>query len=108
MYRIIAWAYHGPKPPGMGVRHLCGNSRCINPEHLTYGTQAENCDDTSRMGRTGNRKLTDDNVVDIRSRYTRGTGGSNRGNMRELCAEYGISQSVFSDIVRHKHYKHAG
>ena len=28
------------------VRHLCGNSRCVNPEHLRIGTSSENNSDT--------------------------------------------------------------
>ena len=36
--------------PGMVVRHLCGNSRCCNPEHLTLGSHRENMADKARSG----------------------------------------------------------
>jgi len=36
--------------PGMVVRHLCGNSRCCNPEHLKLGTHRENMADKARSG----------------------------------------------------------
>ena len=46
MHRFSAWLFHGLPPPGAQVvRHLCGNPRCIRPEHLKYGTFSENRQD---------------------------------------------------------------
>lgn len=41
---------HGPIPPGKQVRHLCGNKLCVNPEHLTIGTQSDNEKDKHHHG----------------------------------------------------------
>lgn len=38
-------------PEGMVVRHLCHNRKCVNPDHLTYGTQAENIQDSVQANR---------------------------------------------------------
>ena len=38
-----AWTLaHGDIPDGMTVDHMCGNTRCVNVEHLQLLTQAEN------------------------------------------------------------------
>lgn len=34
------------------ARHLCGNTICVNPEHLTEGTQADNMRDAARAGKS--------------------------------------------------------
>lgn len=36
---------HGDITKGLVVRHRCGDSRCVNPEHLIAGTQSENMRD---------------------------------------------------------------
>ena len=59
---------NGPIPEGLVIRHLCNNSWCINPKHLTVGTQADNISDRDRAGNTakgenhGNALLTNDQV----------------------------------------------
>ena len=43
-HRMLCWAFHGHVPPGSNVvvEHLCQNSMCWNPLHLTYGTKSTN------------------------------------------------------------------
>ena len=56
----LSWIAHkGEIPAGMCVLHKCDNRRCINPEHLWVGTQAENMRDMIEKGRDVRRKGSD-------------------------------------------------
>ena len=37
-------------PPGLLVRHLCGNKSCVEPSHLGFGTKRENACDAIMHG----------------------------------------------------------
>ena len=60
-----------------------------------------------RLGtwRSPNCKLEDAQVRDIRARYIPGTGSKERGNRRELAAEFGVSPYTISEIVQGHTYK---
>ncbi|XHY14232.1 hypothetical protein NeNHUV3_15110 [Nereida sp. NH-UV-3] len=46
-YQLIYWAGNALIPSSDDVvRHKCHNRRCINPLHLTHGTQRDNLNDT--------------------------------------------------------------
>jgi hypothetical protein len=47
-----AWALtNGAIPEGRVVMHACDNRKCVNPAHLSVGTQSDNLLDASRKGR---------------------------------------------------------
>jgi len=50
---------------GLVVRHKCDNPRCINPEHLSHGTQSDNVSDRDSRGRTF-RKITPEIIARVK------------------------------------------
>ena len=108
-HRISYRIYNGEIPHGMYVCHHCDNPRCVNPEHLFLGTQADNMHDCSVKGRKspsgsvgerhGMSKLSASQVIEIRERNSNGERGS------ELADEYGMSRSAISLIVNRHIWK---
>lgn len=43
--------HNGPIPSGMHILHSCDNKRCVNPDHLSIGTHAENMAEAGARGR---------------------------------------------------------
>lgn len=68
VHRLVAWAFLGPRPEGMQVRHLDGDKMNNRADNLAYGTAAENNKDkvvhgTSNKGiKNPKAKLTEQQV----------------------------------------------
>lgn len=59
-HRVAYCMCKGPIPEGEGyqgavVMHRCDNPRCVNPEHLSIGSQSENMRDCVTKGRLTHR-----------------------------------------------------
>jgi hypothetical protein len=78
----LAWelANSNPMPANLVVLHDCDNPSCVNPAHLTVGTQTDNVRDCVKKGRTCSgetnpkAKLTEDQVKQIRATYDKAAG----------------------------------
>lgn len=105
-HRFSYELHKGPIPSGLDVCHRCDVSSCVNPEHLFVGTRLENIRDCVRKGRhqhgeTGNSaKLTEAQVLDIRSRLDRKVSGA------RLARDFKVSESSISLIKMRINWKH--
>ena len=56
-HRVVYYALHPKTDPQLVIRHNCGNPACVNPAHLSVGTNADNARDMVRKGRSVGRKV---------------------------------------------------
>lgn len=107
VHRIAYVVYVGPIPPGFSVLHTCDNPRCVNPQHLWLGTQADNLRDMANKRRStyGERnpqaKLTVANVLRIRELYRRG-----RQTQQSIALIFGVADSAICNIINGKRWGH--
>lgn len=90
---------------GLVVRHSCDNSRCINPEHLSIGTQADNIRDMLERNRGAHhmrRKLSDSDADYIRANCkTYARGGFSQ---KAMAIKFGVDRSVIKNILDGRTY----
>lgn len=106
-HRFSYFLAHGPIPEGLCVCHKCDNPKCVNPDHLFLGTNADNIADMRKKDRhtRGEKvawaRLCDGDVKEIRSKYNPYivTAG-------QLAKEYGVNEKTIRRIVQGKTWKH--
>jgi HNH endonuclease len=103
-HRVSYEAFCEAIPNGMVVRHSCDNPSCINPDHLSLGTQADNAADRESRHRRnvcgemiGTAKLSASDVVAIKASKESGV---------TLAKKYGVSPSTISLIKIGKSWSH--
>lgn len=93
---------------GMVVMHSCDNRACVNPAHLSEGTNHDNVLDRERKGRgnqprgerSGRAKITSADAAAIRNAGERGVSGA------QLAAHYGITRSLVCQIQKRAIWRH--
>jgi predicted XRE-type DNA-binding protein len=112
-HRVVYELVIGPIPEGEGphgtcVCHACDNPKCIRPDHLFLGSNADNMRDRDEKGRAanqkgesnGNSKLTADQVSEIRRLYADGL------TQQAIADRFGIGQQQVSRVVNGKRWTH--
>lgn len=105
-HRVCYEAYKGPVPEGLFVCHECDNPRCVNPEHLTAGTQAYNHGGMVTRGRSkpgeacARSKLTEEKVRAIRA------SAGPTVSLNELAIKFGTTFANIGYILRRDTWKH--
>jgi hypothetical protein len=70
LHRLVYCEAHGLdilEIKGKEIRHICDDTRCINPDHLLIGSRQDNMDDMAKRRRSGRLKLTIEQVHEIRA-----------------------------------------
>jgi hypothetical protein len=105
-HRIMCEFRHGSPAPNMVARHSCHNKSCVNPNHLSWGTPAQNSADSVKAGRmakgsrVANSKLNENMVVEIREQWKRGK------NLDQIAANYPAGRGAIWLAATKKTWKH--
>lgn len=90
--------HNKPIPHGFSVCHHCDQPRCVNPDHLFPGTQADNVKDMAQKGRAG-KKLSSHAIPEILRLLEDHT-------QTDVARMYNVSQNAISHIALGKNWKH--
>lgn len=99
-HRIVCILVYGEPQPGQFALHSCDQPSCINPHHLRWGSPKENVKDMiSRNRGNFNKKLTNEQVIEIRLLREQGS------SLATIADLYGICFQNVSQICLKKTYK---
>ena len=102
---------HGDIPDGLFVCHHCDNRKCVRPDHLFLGTNADNVADmvsknrVSRVSRCAgvkspHAKLNDSKVREMRSLALEGV------SHKEISKRFMISHATANKVIRRLAWSH--
>ena len=107
-HRVTFFVHHGYWPEN--ACHTCDNPWCCNPSHIFDGTHADNARDAQKKGRLiqpdtrgsrhGNSKLTEDDVMSMRTLRSLGFLLTDIGDL------FGVSFQAVSDACNGKSWGH--
>lgn len=105
VHRYVCTQAHGQPAEESLACHRCGNSLCINPRHLYWGTPQDNADDCVRHGtnslgeRHSHSRLTAKIVADLRRQPITVSHAS-------LAEELGVSETTVRNARNRVSWRH--
>jgi len=106
-HRVSHWNFNGEFDETLDVMHSCDNPWCVNPKHLSHGTNQDNRNDSVSKKRhnlgskNGNSTLTETKVSEIRKLWK--TGNFTKA---DLSRKFNISPSVIGGVIEGGSWKH--
>lgn len=106
IHSLVMESFVGPRPDGLGVAHLDGNKDNHRLSNLSYVTQKENISHKKAHGtlvrgeKQHNSKLTEADVISIRSRVAAGE------KIRAISREYGTTYFCIWAVVKRLSWGH--
>jgi hypothetical protein len=98
----VSWEIHnGSIPDRRVILHRCDNPSCVNPAHLSLGTQAENMQDKVMKGRGRNYFLLDEDVQYIRTSMAQGTHSAS-----DLAQIFCVSPMTVYNVLQRRTHAH--
>lgn len=103
-HRVMCMLAHGlPTDERMHAAHNCGNTSCVNPNHLRWATVSENQMDRVTHGTDArgekhhNSKLTKESVIAIRSL-------AEAKSLAELSVQFGVTERTVDKIIKRQRW----
>lgn len=94
-----------PRPDRASALHACDNPNCVNPDHLWWGTQAENMADMAAKGRANAPKGEASPLARLTNDAVRAIRRSTEPNSA-LAVRYGVDKSKICRIKNRKAWTH--
>ena len=98
-HRYAFFLANGNWPANL-VLHSCDTPACVNPEHLSEGTQTENLQQCAYRGRRESLRLTPDLVRVVRSRHADGE------RVTDIARDLNIDRETIFAAVHRRTWRH--
>lgn len=98
-HRVSYELHVGPIPLDKLCCHKCDVRDCVNPEHLYIGTKKTNSQDMYDRNRTPRKKITKDQVQQMRDLLSAGF------SRHDLASKFDLSYSHTVSILNHSRHK---